>query len=185
MAEEKETPDILEQARDAFVYAPLGLLYEYDDVMAQLVRRGKSQVQLAKLFGKMTSNREQVEKGVTDVADEFSSFLAKGFVELGQFLGLAPDTECGPENPAKESVPATPAKVPKAVNKNVAPDAGTTGAPKRSKTLPIAGYDSLTAKDIIRLLGDLSANQRKTIRAHEEKNRARKTVLSKLDRLDQ
>ncbi|MEM7274885.1 MAG: hypothetical protein AAF547_17515 [Actinomycetota bacterium] len=50
--------------------------------------------------------------------------------------------------------------------------------------LPIARYDELTAKEIIGLLDELDPAQLSRIRAHEEANRARKTVLGKLDRLD-
>ena len=49
--------------------------------------------------------------------------------------------------------------------------------------LPIAGYDSLTAREIIGLLGELNPAQRERIRAYEAENRGRKTVLAKLDAL--
>ena len=58
------------------------------------------------------------------------------------------------------------------------------GADEEPEPLPIAGYDELTAREIVGLLDELTTAQRQRIRVHEESNRQRKTVLGKLDRLD-
>ncbi len=192
MEKKNDVHDRLENLREAVMYAPLGLLYEYEDVMPRLVRRGKSQVQIAKLVGKAATGRPGLEKNASEVANQVSDFLAKALLEAGELLGLTPDTK--PETTDAASKPTTAKaepepssqaqqdsnvkKVAKPASKNPAKDT------KKPAALPIAGYDKLTAKEIIQLVGDLSATQRATIRKHERANRARKTVLAKLDRLD-
>jgi len=56
-------------------------------------------------------------------------------------------------------------------------------AKKGSKKLvmPIAGYDELTAKEVISEVSRLSPAQAETVRAHEAANKNRKTVLAALD----
>lgn len=46
-----------------------------------------------------------------------------------------------------------------------------------SPPVPIDGYDSLTAADVIGLLGGLSDDEKAAILAYEAANKARKTVL--------
>ena len=95
----------------------------------------------------------------------------------GSQIGLAPDqsSSARPEAASPEADTET---------ESTADDAGEEpGAAE--KPLPIAGYDDLTAREIIPLLEDLTPEQRARVRVHEEANRNRKTVLAKLDRLEQ
>ena len=49
--------------------------------------------------------------------------------------------------------------------------------------LPIANYDSLTAAEILPLLGSLTPAEREATATHENKHRKRRTVLGRLDQL--
>jgi len=53
MTEERDDENPLDQLIDLFVYAPVGLLYEYPDVLPKLIKRGKSQVQVAQVLAKL------------------------------------------------------------------------------------------------------------------------------------
>lgn len=166
-------PAPISQLVDMFIYAPIGMLYEYPDVLPQLIKKGKSQVQLAKVMGEFALRKGQTDPAAfaTDSFASASGAIAKLITELGELFG------------------ATVANNPKAHGSSAgnppALDVSSASAPPDSskEKLPIANYDKLTARDIIGLLSDITPAQRARVRAHETKNRARKTVLSKLDQL--
>ncbi len=49
--------------------------------------------------------------------------------------------------------------------------------------LPFDGYDSLTAQQVVKLLGSLPMAELGLVREYEVANRARQTVLTRIDRL--
>lgn len=49
--------------------------------------------------------------------------------------------------------------------------------------LPFDGYDSLTAQQVVKLLGSLPMAELGLLREYEVANRARQTVLTRIDRL--
>lgn len=179
MADEERNP--IDQLVDLFVYAPVGLLYEYNEVVPKLVRRGKSQVQLARFVGKMAMGKNPIDldKSVNTVADA----VARGITDIGAAIGLAPPGQEPQGPPPPQPPPPAPiieAEVVEAPDDDHRDDEAEKAAPR----LPIARYDELTAKEIVSLLDDLDQDQLGRIRSHEEANRARKTVLGKLARLD-
>lgn len=174
----------IDELVEMFVYAPIGMLYEYDEVIPKLVKRGKSQVQLARLLGRMAVS-DTGQDVVGKVAGGVASSLARQITDIGAAIGLAPPAD---DAGSDDSPPPPPAPAPPAIeNETPSGDAEPEAEPEADDEpvqLPIAGYDDLTAKEIVGLLEDLTADQRDRIRAHELANRARKTVLGKLDRLD-
>ncbi len=144
----------IDQLVDLFVYAPVGLVYEYQDVLPKLIKRGKSQVQIAKLLGTMAAKQGQktVEGRIDGAFDVASSSVAQGITDVGARVGLAPDTAA------------------RRVTVSAADD----------RPLPIAGYDNLTAKQILALVADLDADQRTRVESYEASHKERKTVLAKL-----
>jgi Skp family chaperone for outer membrane proteins len=52
----------------------------------------------------------------------------------------------------------------------------------RSAQFPIEGYDELTVEEISGRLGDLSVEELRVVRDHEERNKNRDTILEQLDR---
>jgi len=76
------------------------------------------------------------------------------------------------------------AKQKAAPKKTAAKKTAANGARKRSSTrllMPIAGYDDLTAKQILAELDGLSRTQCETVHEHESKHKKRKTVLRALE----
>lgn len=171
MAAEATDGNPAEQLIELLLYAPIGLLYEYQEILPKLVKRGKSQVQIARIMGQMAVSRSQSDpaRAVGDLATLASTIVAKVVTELGTQIGLAPD-----KAPAEGQAPSAE---PGAVNDKVDAE------PQPAKPLPVARYDELTAREIIPLLEDLTTDQRERVAAHERSNRKRKTVLAKLDRL--
>jgi hypothetical protein len=194
MAEEQKEPNPIDQLVDLFVYAPVGLLYEYEEVFPKLVKRGKSQVQLARVVGQLALRGRRASVDLDDVAGVAGTLLNRAITEFGTMVGLAPDQQAAarPDAPPPPAPPPPPPPAPMAEieatdDADDADDADESDAAEdepASRPLPIANYDDLTAREIIPLLDALSDEQRETIRAHEASSRSRKTVLAKLDRLD-
>jgi hypothetical protein len=161
----------VDQLIELIVYAPIGLLYERDEVVPRLVRRGRSQVQLARVLGQLAVRRgqTQLEDRVGDVVGVAGGQLARAVTELGSRVGLAPP---GP-SPAEAPPQTEPVVAATGPDADVAP----------AGPLPIARYDELRARDIIPLLGDLTPRQRRVVRDHEVATRGRKTVLYQIDQL--
>lgn len=206
---EKADDNPLEQLIELFVYAPIGMLYEYPEVLPQLIRKGRSQVQLAKFFGQMAAKQRgaSVPDGAipgtgtagaagaagVHAADAVAKVAARFITELGSQLGLAPPspgpgpTPTTPEGRQSDTHETTESVVDEPVEPRDDTSAGGVEtdavAPSRTARLPIAGYDDLTAKEIIGLLDDLTHDQLGRVRTHEAANRNRKTVLAKIDRL--
>jgi len=155
----------IDQLVELFVYAPVGLAYEYHDVLPKLIKRGKSQVQIAKFLGTMAAKQGQktVEGRLEDVIDAASSTVAQGITDVGARVGLAPD-------PNRDSSGEAPADRVADDSEELLDD----------RPLPIAGYDDLTAKQIVALVPDLEPSQRGRVQAYESAHRARKTILAKL-----
>ncbi|MGH9187066.1 MAG: hypothetical protein ACRD0U_14790, partial [Acidimicrobiales bacterium] len=88
MTEERERKNPLEQAIDVLFYAPLGLLMNIDEVVPQLIERGRQQVQMARMFGEMTFQHGPAEarKEAQKLRNRVQSGTA-GIVE--QLAGLA------------------------------------------------------------------------------------------------
>ncbi len=187
MADEAQKPPI-EQLVDLFVYAPIGLLYEYPDVMDKIVKRGRSQTQLAKVMAQMAARQgaSGAQQGVDAAVTDLAAALARCITEVGQRVGLAPDdvaeaapgeaapAEAAPGEGAAPEPEAAAAATPAAASEAAVPDAD---------TLPIAGYAELKAREIVGLLSELDPDELETIRAFEAANRHRKTVLAKIDGL--
>lgn len=158
----------IEQLLDLFVYAPVGLLYEYQDVLPQLVKRGRSQVQLARVMATMAARQNS---GGSDQPTPEAALAAMAGVATRMFsdlLASALDADQG--KPAKPEASSEPV------------EAETVGQ-EAPGPVPIAGYDELTAREIVALLPDLSPAQRSRVEQHERAHRARKTVLGKIERL--
>lgn len=187
-AQDSKSP--VDQLIELLVYAPVGLAYDYGDVLPQLIKRGKSQVQLAKVMGQMAaqqgqSKAKQGTEGVDDVVNEVvlqaASVVAKGLTELGQLIGLAP------ESVSDESASDEPLSDEPDSSQPVASSSNHDSSDTSSDGIvlgPIAGYDDLTARQIVPLLSELDGAQRDSVRAYELASRARKTILGRLDQLD-
>jgi len=100
-------------------------------------------------------------------------------IERLQHLELSPATPVAPKK-----LKAKLEKKGKAKAKKTRPAAKakrSNGKATRRFVMPIAGYDELTAKEILAELGRLTPSQAGKIRAHEAGHKKRKTVLAALD----
>lgn len=202
-SEPGDSKNPMDQLVELLLYAPVGLAYEYEDVLPKLISRGKSQVQLAKVLSQMAAQQGQtkaknaasegtdgVEDALAEVLGQAASVLAKGITEFGQRVGLAPVAPSDPQatDNAKASTRESPdtEAASDATTGEEAPDGVySDAAATPADSVPMAGYDELKAREIVPMLGDLTADQRRRVRAYEEATRDRKTILGKLDKLEQ
>ena len=153
---------VLEAALDVFVYAPIGFAFDAREVVPRLVERGRNQVALARLFGRYAMHRGQVE------AERI----------LNERRPAPSEHEGEPAHPTTTASAATPTSVT-----TVAPKKRAAKARSAAKKLPIPGYDSLSASQVVPRLDALRPHELETVRAHETANRARRTILNRIAQL--
>lgn len=176
----------VDQLLDLVVYAPLGLLLNLDEVVPQLVEKGRQQVVMARMFGRFA-----VEQGGAEAKKRTAGLQDRAAGFVGQFGGLGgagqeadppmatapaatpPPTPPAPAAPAEEIIPVT-----------VEPDDGA-GAPAGpdEDELAVPGYDSLSASQVVPRLAGLSGAELEGVRRYEVAHRGRKTILAKIDQL--
>jgi hypothetical protein len=184
MQRQSTPPDpakVLEAALDVFVYAPIGFVFDAREVVPKLVERGRNQVALARLFGRYAMHRGQAEaerilKERRPPAPASATATDTGGVDPTDEPTVAPFVP--PPAPAPPTVRAA----------SVAPAVATkkTSGPKpraSAKKLPIPGYDSLSASQVIPRLDALRPRELEAVRAHEAAHRARRTILNRIAQL--
>lgn len=174
MADEK-TP--LDQALDAFVYAPLGLVLSLGEVIPQLAEKGKQQVTMAKMVGQFA-----VQQGQTEAEKAFSKARVQAQATLEQLGGLGRNGDA--PSPAEAAAPSTNTGVraeTKAPAAATQPPPATTGP--GAGDLAIPDYDSLSASQVVPRLNGLSGDELEAVRAYEAAHRGRKTILNRVAQL--
>ncbi len=76
--------------RDFLLYAPIGLVYEYQKIIPQLIKRGRSQVQLGMFIGRIAASKgtSGAERVAADALTTMATIAARGVTEFGQVVGL-------------------------------------------------------------------------------------------------
>ncbi|MEY2570031.1 MAG: hypothetical protein QOE63_381 [Acidimicrobiaceae bacterium] len=175
MAPMTDRKNPLEQALDLFFFAPLGLLMNAEEVVPQLIERGRQQVNMARVFGQMAVQQGGTEAGkangklqeqATDVVGQMSSGARRARPARPTTGGHATATA-----PAPAPAAAAPAPRPAAAD---APAVG---------SLAIPDYDSLSASQVVPRLEGLAAPELDSVRQYELAHRGRKTILNKIVQL--
>ena len=190
--------DAVEQALDAFVYAPIGLLFDGPARFGKLVRNGKSQVTNARMMGQFAVQMGKAE--VEKRAKELDGPVADVLRGLGitpppaPAPAAAPAPEAAPAPAPADAAPATKTTAKKATAKKAtakkatakkatAKKATAKKAGPKASSLPIPDYDSLSASQVVSRLRGLAASELEAVRRYEGANRARKTILTKVAQL--
>ena len=164
-----DEPDPIDQLLDAALYVPLGLFLELRERFPELADRGRqhltTQVSVARMVGQFA-----VQMGTKQVG----AFLARQ-------RAAAPTDEPAPSDDPVAAATGSAFTTTTVADAPVAPAAPV--AVVTPDDLPIAGYDTLAASQIVARLDGLAADQLATVAAYEAAHRNRKTVLGKLDQL--
>lgn len=151
---------------DVFVYAPLGLVMNLDEIIPQLVEKGHQQVNMARMFGKFAvdAGSKEASKRVAPLVEQ-----AGGLVNRRPAAPSRPTAAPSTPPAAADPVGAAPAEPAEPV-----PDADSLG---------ITDYDALSASQVVPRLDGLAAAELDAVRRYEAANRGRKTILSKIAQL--
>jgi hypothetical protein len=165
VADQKRPVDLM---LDLFVYAPLGLLMNLDEVVPELVEKGHQQVNMARMFGQFAvrTGTKEARKRVEQAQEQ---------------VGLKPPAGNGPA-PARATRPS-PASSTVTTAERAAPAAPPAPASPGADELAIPDYDALSASQVVPRLAGLAGEELDTVRRYEAANRGRKTILSKIAQL--
>lgn len=192
-----EHKDPLRQLVDVALFAPIGLLalarQELPRIAAIGRTRVETQITLARFVAKLAATRARTElQRRLDVAGSARTWpcapVAPGSSLQDTSAGLDPAGEvffAGGETlpeavgaAVTETLAETPAKIlPENLAENLAAGVGADGE------LPIDGYDSLAASQVVGRLGTLTPLELDDVRKHELSHRARRTILGKISQL--
>ena len=161
--EKQDQKDLL---LDFFLYAPIGLLYEFSDLFPEAVKRGKSQVEVGKVLGKMAA--QTGKKNFESSTEEFVKETAAFFSIIGNRLeDLYSKDDSTKNEKSKEG---------KADKKSINGKTKKKSSEKANK-VPLKGYDKLSASQVVKRLEGLTASERATVAKYEKANKARKSIL--------
>jgi len=165
----------LEQLLDLVVYAPLGFLMNIEEVIPQLVEKGRQQVGMARMFGQFA-----VQQGETEARKVAGQVQEQAATIVGQIGGAANRRRPAPAPAAasgKSAVRPVPSSAPSADG-----DAAIIDAPGVDE-LAITDYDSLSTSQVVPRLDGLASADLDAVRRYESAHRGRKTILSKIAQL--
>jgi hypothetical protein len=153
--------DPLERLLDLFVYAPIGLVAQGSESFPDLVEKGRSRAQVARVVGTFA-----LGAGNTRMRDA----IGQAESHLGEFLRIVASAAS------------------KSSNSSSGPSTATTGesavpGPSDGVDDLVPGYDDLAAKAVIPMLAGLDQDALDRVEIHERSHRNRKTVLNRLQQL--
>lgn len=156
---------------DLALYAPVGLLTLAQQELPGLIATGRTRVDnqltLARFIGKMV-----VRQG----GNEF-----KRRMQAAEQARREPPLAPPPEPLALTVVTAAAIDHMPKRSARTAPSLRAGAGPE--DTLPIDGYDSLAASQVVLRLGSLNTKELESVRRYEERNRSRRTILGKIAQL--
>ncbi len=181
--------DPVRQFVDLFVYTPIGLLTMVQKDLPQIIATGKTrldnQLTMAKFIGTMAVRQlkgeldrrlDEAEKERTARTDPKMSGSAVDVtivpddIDMDVVDDLFDDLDLG----APESLPEAIIDAVIEAELSAAPNA---------EDLPIAGYESLAASQVVLRLGSLTPAELEAVGAYETTHRARRTILGKIHQL--
>jgi len=167
--------DPLRRLLDLVVYAPIGLFTVAKAELPQLIETGKtrldSQLTVAKFVGKMAVNQGKLE--VERRLDAAERARHAESVATSNGLDDSDDLDLDDRDRATASLPALVIEL--VAQSPLLDDA--------AAALPIDGYDSLAASQVVGRLGSLTAAELDSVEQYETSHRARRTILGKINQL--
>lgn len=152
--------DPIEQWLDAALYGPVGLLLELRERLPELAERGRQHL--------------QTQMGVARMMGQFAVQI--GSRKVSEYVQRQRDAAEVDDEPAAEAQSIEDDPAP--------PEPEPTAAPVAAGgALPIAGYDTLAASQVVARLDGLDADELEAVRVYEAAHRNRKTVLGKVAQL--
>jgi hypothetical protein len=168
---------LVDQAADLFVYAPIGLFFEAHSLLPKLAEQGRVHARNARMFGQFAvrHGEAQLKRRLEGLEDQAAGLL-RMFGLVGDEPGEAPE-------PARTDAPTGGSA--STVDVSDAPSSGNGQAPAApgagdAADLAITDYESLSASQVVTRLEGLTPDELEAVRAYEAAHRGRKTILNKV-----
>lgn len=183
--------DPAEQLLDLLVYAPLGLAMEAAELVPRLADKGRqrvgAKVTVARMVGELALRQGQRRaETLLRRLQEQQSAARRAARPSGHEPGPGPsvDTSGGASSTAgaRSEPPTRSSPAPGLDRPRAGPDPRPSAAGSVSE-LSIHGYDTLSASQVLPRLEGLAGPELEAVRLYEEAHRARKTVLTRIDQL--
>jgi hypothetical protein len=190
---------LYERLIELAVFVPIGIAASVVEELPALAEKGRErlnkQLRVARMVGKLTVVQAQRQVGkVTGSAPPRAAGPPKPGAARAEAAGQSPSTGgrrsqaapapavSAPRGRPDGDVQATPAS-----GEATAPDdaaaAGLAAEPPDVLSLPIPGYDTLAASQVVQRLGSLRADELDAVRRYEVATRGRRTILHRIAQL--
>ncbi|HWE66573.1 MAG TPA: hypothetical protein VG298_08005 [Acidimicrobiales bacterium] len=182
-ASSEEEPNALRRTLDLFVFAPVGVALTVAEDLPSLIAKGRQRVETeirnARVVGQFV-----VTQGQQDLTQRMGKLLHGDPAAAPESDGTTEPAPAAPTPPT----PATPAPAAPAAPAPAAP------APAAPKPEPdpadgaiveraLAGYDTLSASQVVRRLESLGPDELRAVHRHEASHRNRRTILNRTNQL--
>lgn len=158
---------------DACIYVPLGFVLEAPSLLPKLAERGRNQVRVAQMIGKFAVARLGGDLGC--MREDAEKFVGAALSMFGITSGSPPATKSAFRSEATTTAPAAdPIDVV-----GGEPEAH----PAAAASLPLAGYDTLAASHVVPRLATMTRAELEAVGAYERANRARRTIINRVEQL--
>ena len=178
--------DKIEQTLEVLLYAPIGVGLYLKEMGPTFIARGRAEVDRRH---SQVQRRTTTAKSIGQVAVGFGVPMVRERVgrevdsarqRAQSFLGVIGGVSLSDPAPVVRSVPTRPepsvAEAP--ISRPV-----TNGTAPAGDTLPIPGYDALSASQVVERLAGLTPEELRSVRAYESAHRNRRTILGKIDQI--
>jgi hypothetical protein len=178
MAQPRRSP--LDSILDVVVYAPIGAFFHGPEVVGELAERGRTQVNNARVVGKLAVHKGRAE--VERLGSAAQHHLTDALVAAARAAGAPLAGAERPEPTAHDDGSVVDADASDAA----APGPSLRVVPESVPThadLPIPDYDNLSASQVVPRLDDLADDELAAVRDYEQAHRGRMTILSRIAQL--
>ena len=175
-----DSENILEEALDLFVYAPLGMVAGFGSNLPAYVRRGRQEVTTAKLIGHMAVG--QAAPRLSAVGEEL---FDAGRAAFGRLFAnpKPPPPPAGAGRASPDAGPGSPDDEAQVAPMLVTGEHGRSGAVPAESELAIPLFDSLAASQVVPRLVALTPSELQAVAVYEQAHRQRRTILNRIRQL--
>jgi hypothetical protein len=183
-----DEPTLPERLLELALYVPVGLAAVVVEELPSLAEKGREklggQVQLARMIGKMAVSEVQRKVGrATSKPNPPAPVVPSRPVATAP-----PAASSSPPSQPRPPASAPAARPPKAAaqRRPAATKAASSGSVAEAPTaalLPIPGYDTLAASQVVQRLGSLRPEELDAVRRYEVATRGRRTILHRIAQL--
>jgi hypothetical protein len=188
VAEERPTYQTL---HDYLVYAPLGAALVFVDEAPRLAQLGRERVEkrvaVARLVGRFAAEEARRRLGAPWSDPSREELRPSGESPRPSFLAhndvVSPPATASRSAGTSDHGLRTRPSGSEAAGKTTSAQSSSPAANVAGRELPIPGYDTLAASQVVERLASLTAAELEAVRRHESATRRRRTVLHKIAQL--